>query len=149
MGLGAASGLTIGFALMFMYHGMALSSAAVVSPIVAVLAAMFPVGYDLSTGASLPGLVTLGIAWAIASGVAFGIALTLLGQTKSASGEWPALAPRAVAGVIFALVATARSLPRLVLPGLRRLAVLSGVLGGSGVVAFALGARGDRSVRLR
>jgi len=163
--LGAASGLTVGFALMFMYHGMALSSAAVVSPIVAVLAAVFPVGYDLSTGASLTGLVTLGITvavvglslstlspelgdglrsgivWAIASGVAFGIALTLLGQTSSASGAWPALAQRVVAGVILALVATARSLPRLVLPGLRRLAVLSGVLGGSGVVAFALGAQ--------
>ncbi len=165
LGLGAASGITVGFALMFLYHGMAVSSAAVVSPVVAVVGAMLPVVYDLSTGGALSRVVTLGvavavvgialttfspevgkrlkvgIAWAVASGTLFGIALTFLGQTDPASGVWPALAQRLVAGLILVAVATARSIPRLVVPGLRRLALLSGLLGGSGVAAFALGAQ--------
>ncbi len=165
LALGACSGLTVGFALMLLYHGMSLSSAAVVSPIVAVIAALFPVAYDLMAGASLSGIVYVGIAvaisglglstvspelgdrvrvgviWAVGSGVCFGVALTLLGRTDSASGLWPALSQRAVAGIMLAVIATSRSLPRVVPPGLRVIAVFSGVLGGSGVLAFTIGAQ--------
>lgn len=63
--LGAGSGLTVGFALILMYHGMGLSSAAVVSPIVAVTTALFPVAYDLLTGATLSGFVGVGIVVAV------------------------------------------------------------------------------------
>ncbi len=165
LALGAASGMTVGFALMLMYHGMSLSSAAVVSPIVAVVGALFPVAWDVSTGASLPGVVVAGIAvavaglglstispelgdrvrvgamWAIASGCGFGVSLSLLGETDADSGIWPAVSQRAIACALLTVIALFRSQTPLVPRGLRSIAVLSGVLGGSGVAAFAIGAQ--------
>ena len=63
--MGLASGAALGFALSAMYRGLTLSSAAVVSPIVAVLAAAIPVGWDVATGGAMPGLAVLGAAVAM------------------------------------------------------------------------------------
>ncbi len=165
IGLGALSGSTLGFALVLMYRGMAESSAAVVSPIVAVLSVLIQVGYDLATGATLPLLVVLGIAagvlglalatispelgdrvltgvrWALASGICFGVTLTVLGQTSAASGLWGAFSQRATAAVVLAVVAAARGVPRLVDRSLAKYAILSGFAGALGIAAFTSGAQ--------
>lgn len=45
------------------------------------------------------------------------------------------------AGLVLGAIATARSLPRIVPPGLRAMALFSGALGGSGALAFTIGAQ--------
>ncbi len=161
-GLGAASGSLIGAALTLMYRGMALSSTAVVSPVVAVFMSLFPVGYDLTTGEDLSALVATGIAvavagvvvitagpvsgrvgaglaFAIASGTCFGIALTMVGRTDIDSGMWSAVGQRSVALAFMMALATATGAPRLLPPHLLRGGVVSGVLGSAGVAAYIAG----------
>lgn len=162
-GLGAASGSLIGTALTLMYRGMSLSSTAVVSPVVAVFMSLFPVGYDLSTGQDLSALVATGIGVAIAgvvvitagpvttgrvlpglafgsaSGICFGIALTMVGRTDIDSGMWSAVGQRSVALAFMMALATASRVPRVLPPHLVRGGLLSGVLGSAGVAAYIAG----------
>jgi len=164
--MGLASGAALGFALSAMYRGLSLSSAAVVSPIVAVLAAAIPVGWDAATGGSLPGLAVLGAAvaliglllttvspelgdrvrvgvlWAACAGVLFGGALTLLRRTAEEAGLWPVVSQRGAAAVVLAIAATAARQPVRVPVELRRYAWLSGGVGATGIAAFAVGAQG-------
>lgn len=164
--MGLASGAALGFALSAMYRGLTLSSAAVVSPIVAVLAAAIPVGWDVATGGAMPGLAVLGAAvamiglvfttvapelgdrvkvgvrWATLAGVLFGAALTLVGRTGEESGLWPVVGQRGAAAVVLAVAATSAGQPIAVPADLRRFAWLSGGVGATGVAAFAVGAQG-------
>jgi drug/metabolite transporter (DMT)-like permease len=165
VGFGAAGGLTVGFALTLLYHGMAVSSAAVVSPVTAVITALIPVGWDASTGGDLPGLVIFGIAvslaglavttfspelgeramagvgWGLASGTCFGISLTLIGQAEIESGMWATVAQRFTAFAVLAAIAVARGIPRFVPRPLLRQGLIGGVLTGTGVGAFVAGAQ--------
>ena len=65
--LGAASGLFVGVALALLYEAMATSSAAVAGPLVALGAALIPLGWDVLLGNRPSGLVLVGIVVAIAS----------------------------------------------------------------------------------
>lgn len=164
--LGIASGVALGFALSSMYRGLSLSSAAVVSPIVAVLMAMIPVGWDVATGGSLPGIavvggviavaglvfttvspelgerVRLGVLWGVVGGALFGIALTLLGTTHEDSGLWPVIGQRGAAAVVLASAARSQRQPVVVPSDLRPRAWFSGAIGATGIAAFAVGAQG-------
>lgn len=165
VGFGALGGLTVGFALALLYHGMSVSSAAVVSPVTAVITALIPVGWDASTGGDLPGLVIFGIAvslvgltvttfspelgeraiagvaWGLASGTCFGISLTLIGQAKIESGMWATVSQRFTAFGVLAVIALVRGIPLLVPRPLLRQGIIGGVLTGTGVGAFVAGAQ--------
>lgn len=163
--LGLASGGAFGFALSSMYRGLSLSSAAVVSPIVAVLMAGIPVGWDAATGGALPATVwaggavaivglalttvspelgdrvKLGVVWGVIGGVLFGVTLTLLGETGEDAGLWPVVAQRGAAASVLALAALAARQPVAVPAGLRTRAWFSGAIGVTGIAAFAVGAQ--------
>ena len=163
---GIASGVALGFALSSLYRGLSLSSAAVVSPIVAVLMAIIPVGWDVATGGSLPAIavvgsvialvglvfttispelgdrVRLGVLWGVAGGVLFGIALTFLGTTHENAGLWPVVGQRAAAAAVLASAAVSQRQPVAVPVDLRGRAWFSGAIGATGIAAFAVGAQG-------
>ena len=67
LALGASSGLLVGVALALLYEAMATSSAALAGPLVALGAALIPLGWDLLRGSSPSGLVLTGVAIALAS----------------------------------------------------------------------------------
>lgn len=164
-GFGLAGGLTVGFALVLLYHGMSVSSAAVVSPVTAVIAALIPVGWDVSTGGELAALVVVGIVvalvglgvttfspelgdralagvgWGLASGTCFGISLTLIGQAEIESGMWATVFQRFSAFAVLAVIAAARGIPLFVPQSLLRQGLIGGVLTGTGVGAFVAGAQ--------
>lgn len=165
VGFGAAGGVTVGFALTLLYHGMAVSSAAVVSPVTAVVTALIPVAWDVSTGGTLPGLVVMGIVvslagfaattfspelgdrvmvgvgWGLAAGTCFGISLTLIGQAEIESGMWATVFQRFTAFALLTVIATVRGILRFVPRPLLRQGLVGGVLTGTGVGAFVAGAQ--------
>jgi drug/metabolite transporter (DMT)-like permease len=65
--LGVASGLLLGIALALLYEAMATSSAAIAGPLVALGAALIPLGWDIVRGNRPSGLVFVGVVVAIAS----------------------------------------------------------------------------------
>ncbi|MEQ8841139.1 MAG: EamA family transporter [Acidimicrobiales bacterium] len=165
VGFGALGGLTVGFALVLLYHGMTVASASVVSPVTGVLTATIPVGWSIATGESLTGFVVVGIVvalvgltattfspelgdraiagvgWGLASGTCFGVSLTFIGQADAESGMWTTVAQRAVALLVLAMIALGRSVPLLVPRSLARVGIVGGILAGSGVGAFVAGAQ--------
>jgi hypothetical protein len=128
--LGVASGLLVGIALALLYESMATSSAAVAGPLVALGAALIPLGWDVIRGNRPSGLVFVGVVVAIASlllvmyspslkgtlrrgiglaltaSVLFGVSFTLVGEAGEDSGVWAAAAQRATALVIMLVLAT-------------------------------------------
>jgi drug/metabolite transporter (DMT)-like permease len=165
VGFGAASGLTSGFALLLLYHGMAVSSAAVVSPVTALLTALVPVGWGIATGDALTGLAVAGavvalvglvgatvspelgqravagLGWGLGAGTCFGVGFTLLGQVSQDSGMWAALAQRLTAMAVLLVIAAARGVPRVVPRHHLGTGAIGGLLAGLGVGAFVAGAQ--------
>jgi drug/metabolite transporter (DMT)-like permease len=161
--LGIASGLFVGFALATLYEAMAASSAAIAGPLVVLGTALVPFGWDLAFGTTLspsivvgiiiallsllvvmysPGLsgqLGRGIRIALVSAVLWGISTTLVGESGDDSGVWAPFAQRVTALVVMFAIATARSLPKVPARPLLGITVLSGVLGGAGIIAFVLG----------
>ena len=161
--LGAGSGLVVGLALALMYESMAISSAAIGGPVVALGAALFPLLWDIVRGNSPSGLVLAGVVLAMASlllvtyspalrgtvkrgvqlavggAVLFGIAMTLLGSTSDGSGAWAPFVQRSVALVVMVSLARIRSLPRFPDRDLFPVMLASGAFGAGAVVAFAVG----------
>lgn len=168
LALGGLSGVSIGLALAMLYHGMAISSVALVSPIVSVGTALIPLGWAILQGErptrltligvavaligiaiitispDLKGRVLAGIGFAIGAAVAFGISFILVAETSEASGLWSGFTQRVFGFVAVAALTKAQSqplaLPRSVLP----VALLSGLIGAAGVLAYIAGTqRGD------
>lgn len=165
---GGISGLLVAGGLGVAYRGMADSSAAVVSPISAVFAALLPLVWDIIDGLRPGALVSVGCAIAIASlalttfnpelggkvrigvlygilaGLLFGGGVVFVANTAEASGVWPAVSQRIVGFLLMAAVATRRSLP-VFLPGpLRKIGWLSGLFGTCGMISWVIGSqRGD------
>ena len=167
MVLGAVSGLGMGTGLACYYRGMTLSSSAVVAPVVATLAAVIPYGYTLITGSTpsavavigatvafvglvlvtlgdrAPARMRVGLTWALASGLGYALAQTVLIETSSASGSWPGVSQRLVALVSMMVVARVIRVPFVPPPGLRRPAVVAGILAGFATVFFLAGVQLD------
>jgi len=161
--LGVLSGLVVGLALATLYEAMATSSAAIAGPLVALGVALFPLGWDLAFGANLSWLIGLGVIVSLASlifvtyspgltgnigrgirialgsALLWGVSTTLIGETGDDSGVWAPLAQRIVALAVMVSLATARSVPRFPQRSLFPMVLLSGVLGGAGMMAFVLG----------
>lgn len=168
---GGVSGLFIASALALLYHGMAVSSAAVTSPVAAVFVGLIPLAWDLARGAVLgatvltgcivalsslalttlnPNLadrVRSGVVFGVVSGVLFGISLIVVGETAESSGAWPAATQRLAGFAAMAALAWHRSVPVFSPGRLRRLSAVSGLVGTLGIVAFVIGLqRGDIGV---
>jgi drug/metabolite transporter (DMT)-like permease len=163
--LGMASGLLVGVALALLYEAMATSSAAVAGPLVALGAALIPLGWDVVRGNRPSGLALVGVIVAISSlllvmyspalrgtlrrgiglslmaSVLFGVSFTLVGGAGEDSGVWAPAAQRVTALVIMLGLATARGVPRLPPRPLIGPMLISGTCGSLAIVAFALGAQ--------
>ena len=161
--LGATSGLLVGVALALLYEAMATSSAAVAGPLVALGAALIPLGWDVLLGNRPSGLVLVGIVVAIASlllvlyspaltgtlrrgiglslmaSVLFGASFVMIGEAGDDSGVWAPAAQRVTALVMMLGLATVRHVPRLPRRSLMGPMLISGTCGSLAIVAFALG----------
>ncbi len=161
--LGAVSGALMAVALSAMWHSMAISSAAVASPIVAAFTALGPLVYGLATGerpsrvvaAGIPlaivgllaavivpdlgGRLRAGIAFAVLAGACFAVATVLLARTSLDSGMWPAVSQRLVATVLMLAATRAMRIPQILPRTLRLPGFIGGVMGGAGIATLIAG----------
>ncbi len=161
--LGAVSGALMAFALSAMWHSMAISSAAVASPIVAAFTALGPLVYGLATGErpsrivalgiacavvgllaavivpDLGGRLRAGIAFALMAGTAFAVATVLLARTSLDSGMWSAVSQRFVATGLMLVATRAMRIPQVLPRTLRLPGLVGGIIGGAGMAALIAG----------
>lgn len=168
--IGLISGLGMGVALGAYYRGMTLSSATIVSPVVATLSAIIPLGYAIVRGASpsvlaligsviaIVGLVVIttgggsvthmakkGLWWAAASGIAYGLAFAVVLEATDDAGPWPAVWQRVGGAAVLFLAVQQRRGTALPPKGSRVSGVLAGVFAGLCSVAYIAGVRIDAS----
>ncbi len=167
LALGGVSGFGLATGLSCYYGGLTRSTSTVVAPTVATLSAVIPFAYTVATGHPVSGLAILGAAvavvglavvawggasvtrvgaglrWGLASGLAYGVGLSALVETTSASGSWPGVSQRIVAFGFLAVVA--RFTGQSVVPplGVRGAAMIAGTLGGLVTVFYLLGVQAD------
>ncbi len=163
LALGAVSGALMALALSAMWHSMAVSSAAIASPVVAASTALGPLAYGLGAGErpsavaaagiavtiagllaavivpDLRGDVGRGVAFALLAGVSFATATVLLSETSADSGMWPAVTQRMAALACMLAVTRIRRIPQMLPPSLRLAGFAGGVAGGAGMGAFIAG----------
>ena len=161
--LGAVSGALMAVALSAMWHSMAISSAAVASPIVAAFTALGPLVYGLATGErpsrivaagialaivgllaavivpDLGGRLRAGIAFAVLAGACFAVATVLLARTSLDSGMWPAVSQRLVASVVMLVATRAMRIPQVLPRTLRLPGLIGGMVGGAGMATLIAG----------
>ncbi len=161
--LGAVSGALMAVALSAMWHSMAISSAAVASPIVAAFTALGPLVYGLATGErpsrivaagialaivgllaavivpDLGGRLRAGITFAVLAGSAFAVATVLLARTSLDSGMWPAVSQRLVASVLMLVATRAMRIPQVLPRTLRFPGFVGGMFGGAGIATLIAG----------
>ena len=165
--IGAVSGIGLGVGLACYFGGLARSTSTVVSPIVATLSAVVPLTYAVVRGApvsvwsvagatiAIGGLllitigggrvahVATGVRWAIASGLGYGVGLSIVIEASETSGAWPAVAQRAAAGGLM-LVVTLRSTGGLpTLGGIRIVVLVAGTFAALSTVFYLLGVQAD------
>lgn len=172
--IGALSGLAMITGLMLLYHGYSVARMGIVAPLSSVLLATVPVAWDLLHGVTPSGWASVGMALGlvalvltsytpdgkgsvrqgallgIASGVAFGVAFTLMGEVTKASGLSPVIAQRGTGLALLVVIGSMRRDPLIATGiGLRH-AVVAGMLGlvaiGTLQMAFQRGATGPVSV---
>jgi drug/metabolite transporter (DMT)-like permease len=172
--IGLLSGVFMIGGLMLLYEGYAVARMGIVAPLSSVLLAVVPVLWDVVNGvrpgataavgmvlglAALvltsytpggSGSVTMGALLGVTSGVAFGVAFTLMGEVTSASGLLPVMMQRLAGFSMLAAVAAVRRDPFFANGIGRRYAIGAGLLGlvaiGSLQLAFQRGDTGPVSV---
>lgn len=129
IGLGAVSGLGLAVGLTSYFKGLEKSSATVVSPTTATLAAVIPFVYTLlrgseaswlaiaGAGSAFVGLAIIaagdlrldrlrsGLIWGGLSGLGYGVGTSVLVDASDASGAWPAVAQRGSGAVVLVTAA--------------------------------------------
>ena len=164
--IGAASGVGLGVGLWAYLSGLAVSTAAVVSPLVATMSAVIPFGYALARGAeasplaivgaavAVGGLVMIsasggrvanvaaGVRWSVVSGLGYGFGLSIIIDATEASGAWPAVAQR-VGALAFVLAVALRTKGGLPMLGVRLAGVAAGVFAALSTVWYLLGVQAD------
>lgn len=172
--VGAIAGLAMITGLMLLYRGYAVARMGIVAPLSSVLLASVPVVWDLIHGVTpsgwasvgmLLGMVALvltsytpggagsarqGAVLGVSSGIAFGVAFTLMGEVSSESGLSPVIAQRLAGFALLVVIGVVRR-EAFVASGIgRRRAVIAGVLGllaiGALQMAFQRGETGPVSV---
>lgn len=163
--LGGIGGLAMITGLMLLYHGYSVARMGVVAPLSSVLLATVPVVWDLINGIR-PGLVsgigmaigalalaltsytpggrgstTQGALLGLASGMAFGIAFTVLGQVSEPAGLAPSIVQRVTGVGLLVAIGVIRK-EKFIAEGIGRTrAVVAGLLGLLGVAALQLAFR--------
>lgn len=168
--IGGVSGLCMGVALGAYYRGITVSSATIVSPVVATLSAIIPFAYAVVRGASptllavvgsliaIVGLVVIttgggvvsfsakeGLWWATASGITYGAAFAVVLEATDDAGPWPAVWQRVGGAAVLFLAVRQRSGTALPPKGSRVSGLLAGVFAGLCSVAYIAGVRIDAS----
>jgi len=164
---GALSGVGFGVGMVTYLGGVIRSSSTVVSPLVATMTVVLPFSVAVSggeeasvlafagVGVAILGLVFVtvggratvgvrqGFLWGMTSGLGYGLGLSVLIDTSSASGPWPAVTQRLVACLL--TVVLAFGLRQSVLPskGVRWTPLLSGTFGGVASALYVLGVQTD------
>ena len=172
--IGALAGLAMITGLMLLYRGYAVARMGIVAPLSSVLLATVPVVWDLVHGVTPSGWASFGMALGllalvltsytpggkgsvrlgailgITSGVAFGIAFTLMGEVTKESGLSPVVAQRATGFALLAVIGVVRRDPFVAAGVGLRTAVVAGALGllaiGALQLAFQRGETGTVSV---
>jgi drug/metabolite transporter (DMT)-like permease len=172
--IGSLAGLAMISGLMLLYRGYSVARMGIVAPLSSVLLATVPVLWDLfhgvtpsgwaSVGMALgvvalvltsytpggAGSVRLGALLGISSGIAFGVAFTLMGEVTDKSGLSPVIAQRATGFALLAVIGAVRRDPFFAVGTGLRNAVVAGALGlvaiGSLQLAFQRGDTGPVSV---
>jgi len=163
LGLGCLAGLGMAVGLAGYYGGVTRSSATIVSPIVGTLSAVIPFLYAVATGSrpsaigwagagvALLGLLLItmssgqtsnvrqGVLWGLVAGCGYGFALSAVIGATSESGSWPAIGQRGVAFLLTLLIARSRAMEVVPRRGVRRSALMGGVMSGFASVFFVLG----------
>ncbi len=160
--LGGLGGLAMISGLMLLYHGYSVARMGVVAPLSSVLLATVPVVWDLINGIR-PGPVsgigmtlgavalvltsytpggsgstTKGAFLGLASGMAFGVAFTVLGQVSEPAGLAPSVVQRASGIALLVIIGLVRKEKFIAHgPALSR-GVIAGVLGLMGIAALQL-----------
>lgn len=167
--IGAVSGALMGVALLLYLGGLVRSSATVVAPVTATLAALLPFVFALVRGANpspvgylgsllaLAGVVVItggssdrggvrtGLIWGTASGLCYGLGLGIILAVGGDGGMWPGVAQRVSAFGVMVLLALARR-QSLVLPGpVRPAGVTSGLIAGLTTVFYLIGLTYDEA----
>lgn len=163
--LGGVGGIAMISGLMLLYHGYSVARMGVVAPLSSVLLATVPVVWDFINGVR-PGIVsgigmgigaiallltsyarggsgstTQGALLGLASGMAFGIAFTVLGQVSDPAGLAPAIAQRVTGVALLVTIGLIRKEKFIAEgPAFSRAAV-AGVLGLMGIAALQLAFR--------
>lgn len=163
--LGGVGGLAMITGLMFLYHGYSVARMGVVAPLSSVLLATVPVLWDLINGIR-PSLVsgigmalgalalaltsytrggsgstTKGAMLGLASGMAFGIAFTVLGQVSEEAGLAPSIVQRATGVGLLIAIGVVRQ-EKFIAEGLAlSRGVIAGVFGLMGIAALQLAFR--------
>jgi len=153
---GAAAGLAGGTGVALLYHALAIGTMSVVAPTTAVAAVTIPVFASVALGErpsllAIAGIAlgivaivlvsrqtpaesstaehrSLGVGAALASGVAIGLFLLAIAQTKPAAGMWPLVASRAVSVTLIGVIAAARRASLRMTGRLGALTVVGGLL---------------------
>ncbi len=166
LAIGFVSGLGLGLGLWGYLSGLAVSSSAVVSPIVATMSAVFPYGYAIARGAeasavsvigaviALAGLILVsfgggplanisaGIRWSVISGFGYGFGLSIIMEASESSGAWPAVTQR-IAALILMVVVASRTGTGFALLGVRAAGIAAGVFAAASTIFYLLGVQAD------
>lgn len=172
LAVGMLSGIGLGFGLVGYYAGMSRSTATVVSPVVAALSAIIPFTYAITRGepataaavagavVAIGGLVLIttggggahhvraGLAWGVASGLAYGAGFAAVLETSDGAGALPAVGQRVISSVIVVSLSVRAGTTLLPPFGVRGAALLGGAFAGVSTVLFLIGMRADATVAL-
>lgn len=163
--LGATGGLAMITGLMLLYHGYSVARMGIVAPLSSVLLATVPVVWDLINGIrpgalsavgmgiggvalvltsytpDRHGSATQGALLGLASGMAFGIAFTVLGQVSDPAGLAPSIVQRATGVAMLMVIGAVRS-EKIIAEGIGLTrAIIAGVLGLVGIAALQIAFR--------
>ena len=138
VGYGAIGGVGMMVGIIFYFRAMLVASAGVVTPLVAVQTALWPLGYDVLVDGTRPaalvwigvvvaivslllttiapdleGRVGAGVRLALISGTGFGVGVMFSGLGSEESGMWVLVANRGTSLVLALALAIVMSVPRL------------------------------------
>ncbi|WP_420623832.1 EamA family transporter [Candidatus Poriferisodalis sp.] len=160
---GLVSGVGLGTGLACYYTSLDRAGSAVAAPIVATLSAVIPFAYTTLRGHDPPliaivgaavafgglGLVTAGgtrgthvatgTAWALVSGLAYGVGLGILVDLSESSGAWPGVGQRLSSVAAMAALVAIRRLPALPPPEVMGYAVLTGIASAGATIFYIVG----------
>ena len=163
---GVVAGLSGALGVLILFHGLSTGFASIVSPLAALSGAVLPVIFGVFIGERPPLLTWTGVAlslpailllsWergdkkdhvfrsvqmGILSGAFFGGFFIFISRTSEASGMWPLAAARAVTVPLFLLLTFFRKGTVRLLPGTRRMTLISGFLDMAANAFYLLAAR--------